>query len=84
MDDRVYAGIDLGATYSSLAVYSPGSPAVVEKNMDGVTDMPSAVFFDISGDAVVGTGAKEKLPYYPDQTASFFKRDMGKDVEYTF
>lgn len=84
MEDRVYAGIDLGTTYSSLALYSPGGKPVVEKNLDNVQDMPSAVYFDISGEHIVGTGAKERLPLYPDSTATFIKRNMGRDAEYVF
>lgn len=83
-EEKVYAGIDLGTTYSSMALFTPGGTPFVEKNLDNVEDMPSAVYFDMSGEYIVGTGAKERIPEHPDSTVSFIKQNIGRNVEYEF
>lgn len=84
MKEKNYAGIDLGTTYCCIALYTPGGKPLVEKNLDGVEDMPSVIHFDGSGNIIVGTGGKEKLPLHPENTASFFKSWMGKDRDFVF
>lgn len=74
--DKIAAGIDLGTTYSAIAIINQfGKPEVVA-NSEGEPITPSAVYFDGDG-VVVGTAAKDSLVTDPGRVATFFKRDMG-------
>ena len=69
-------GIDLGTTYSSIAIVNDmGSPELVP-NAESERLTPSAVFFD-DDVIIVGQDAKSALPNYPDQVVMFVKRQMG-------
>ena len=58
MSDKVY-GIDLGTTYSAVAlVNDDGMPEIV-KNFVGEDTTPSVVFFDEDGTVVIGSQAKQ-------------------------
>lgn len=73
---RVY-GIDLGTTYSSIAVVDEYGKPVIIPNSDNQHITPSVVFFD--GDSVVvGEVAKESSKIYPNEVVSFVKRAMGE------
>ena len=72
----IAAGIDLGTTYSSLAIVNDhGEPEIIT-NAEGERLTPSAVFFDADG-VVVGDIAKESAVVHPDDVALFTKREMG-------
>jgi|APSaa5957512622_1039677.scaffolds.fasta_scaffold05113_4 molecular chaperone DnaK len=69
-------GIDLGTTYSSVAIVNEiGSPELVP-NAESERLTPSAVFFD-EDVIIVGQDAKSALANYPDQVVMFVKRQMG-------
>jgi molecular chaperone DnaK len=70
------AGIDLGTTYSSLAILNEyGEPEIIA-NAEGDRLTPSAIFFD-ENVVVVGTIAKESAIAHPDNVILFSKREMG-------
>jgi molecular chaperone DnaK (HSP70) len=70
-------GIDLGTTYSSLAVVDEYGKPVVVPNSDNQHITPSVVFFD-GENIVVGEIAKENSKIYPNDVVSFVKRSMGE------
>ncbi|HEX8550556.1 MAG TPA: Hsp70 family protein [Abditibacteriaceae bacterium] len=69
-------GIDLGTTYSAVAVVDEYGKPVVIKNSDGQTTTPSAVFFD-PPNYVVGEVALQSTLTDPDRVVQFVKRFMG-------
>lgn len=78
MPERLCVGIDLGTTYSLVAVMDGGKPRVVPNSL-GEALTPSAVSFDDDGSVLVGTAARARLRTHPERTAISFKRDMGTD-----
>lgn len=70
-------GIDLGTTYSSIAVVDEYGKPVVTPNSDNQHITPSVVFFD-GENIVVGDVAKENSKIYPNDVVSFVKRSMGE------
>ncbi len=69
-------GIDLGTTYSAVAIVSgQGVPEIVP-NAETERLTPSAVFFDDDA-IVVGQIAKDATATNPDQVVMFIKRQMG-------
>ncbi len=76
----VHVGIDLGTTYSLVAVVQNGEPKVIP-NALGELLTPSAV--NVDGDRVlVGRAARARALTHPEATAVSFKRDMGTDRKY--
>lgn len=71
-------GIDLGTTYSCVAVIDLSGKPVVLKNSEGELTTPSVVFFESPQNVVVGTPAKESAKLYPADVVSFVKRSVGK------
>jgi molecular chaperone HscC len=69
-------GIDLGTTFSLVAVWREGRPRIIE-NVLGVRLTPSVVGLDDDGQVLVGQAARERLITHPDLTAASFKRYMG-------
>jgi len=69
-------GIDLGTTYSAVAVTDrSGNPSIV-RNREGENITPSVVMFQ--GDTVVvGSQAKRSAATAPDHVVQFVKRYMG-------
>ena len=79
------AGIDLGTTFSCLAVLnSIGRPEIVP-NADGERITPSVVYFpeDNLGKTLVGIEAVNSRQLDAGRVASKIKRNMG-DAEYRF
>ncbi|MGC4087629.1 MAG: Hsp70 family protein [Polyangiaceae bacterium] len=74
-------GIDLGTTYSLVAVLRDGEPRVLP-NALGEALTPSAVHVDDAGNVVVGAAARARAVTDPTRTALSFKRDMGTDRVY--
>src|SRR4028119_221434 len=70
-------GIDLGTTYSAVAVVDEYGKPVVLKNADGQSTTPSAVFFD-QPNYVVGETALQSTITDPDKVVQFVKRFMGQ------
>jgi len=75
-------GIDLGTTYSLVAVLQNGAPAVIP-NALGELLTPSAVSLATDGLVLVGAPARARATTHPARTALAFKRDMGTDRKYT-
>lgn len=69
-------GIDLGTTYSAIAVVNEhGDPEIIP-NADGERITPSAIFFD-DETVVVGQTAKDHAGTEPDRVVMFIKRQIG-------
>ncbi len=71
-------GIDLGTTYSSLAILVDDGPVVLTNGL-GERLTPSAVSVVEDGSIVVGAAARSRSTTHPERTALSFKRDMGTD-----
>jgi molecular chaperone DnaK (HSP70) len=70
-------GIDLGTTQSCIArIDEDGRPTVV-RNRIGEETVPSVVYFEGPGRAVVGTSAKNSAVLAPHLVAQLVKREMG-------
>lgn len=76
-------GIDLGTTYSVVAIHQQGDPLVVPDPITGSFRVPSVIQF--SGDTViVGQMAKDALITHPDSVVELVKRSMGTDRVFGF
>ncbi|MDA8441193.1 MAG: molecular chaperone DnaK [Peptococcaceae bacterium] len=73
-------GIDLGTTYSCVAVME-GGEAVVIPNAEGARTTPSVLGFSKTGERLVGQVAKRQSVTNPDRTISSIKRQMGTDFK---
>src|SRR5436853_2922101 len=73
-------GIDLGTTNSLVAIVEDGAPRVIP-GTDGSKLVPSVIYFDESGNVLVGNGAKDKMIEKPKNTIFSIKRFMGKGIE---
>jgi molecular chaperone HscC len=71
-----HVGIDLGTTYSLVAVVVDGAPRVLP-NALGELLTPSAVSVDGDDSVLVGGAAQARAATHPGRTALAFKRDMG-------
>lgn len=69
-------GIDLGTTYSSLAVLNKHGQPVTIPNQDGELSTPSVVYFD-GANVVVGTEALRNAVSSPDRVVQHVKRWIG-------
>jgi molecular chaperone DnaK len=77
---KTFAGIDLGTTYSALAVLNDqGKPEVVP-NLAGDRLTPSVVWFPQEQEDVarVGAEAKQMVAQQPERVVQFVKRHMGE------
>lgn len=73
-------GIDLGTTYSAVAIVGEDGLPEIVKNADGETTTPSVVLFqsfDGVDEPLVGTMAKHSAATDPDNVVQFVKRNMG-------
>ena len=71
-------GIDLGTTFSLVAVLRDGVPVVLP-NALGELLTPSAVSVADDGTVLVGAPARARATTHPTRTALAFKRDMGTE-----
>jgi molecular chaperone DnaK len=69
-------GIDLGTTFSAIAVVNQHGFPEILSNRDGEEITPSVVFFD-GARTVVGTSARRAAPASPYDVVQFVKRQMG-------
>ena len=77
--EEMIVGIDLGTTNSLVAIIHPGSKnAVVLKEHNSSSLVPSVIHFDDRGSVIVGDAAKDFLITAPQQTIFSAKRLMGK------
>lgn len=70
-------GIDLGTTFSAMAVVETGEPKIVE-NKEGARTTPSIVAITKSGERVVGVLAKRQAVTNPHNTIFSVKRLIGR------
>ena len=77
--EEMIVGIDLGTTNSLIAIIHPDTKhAVVLKEHNSSSLVPSVIHFDENGNITVGDAAKEFLITEPQQTIFSAKRLMGK------
>lgn len=76
-----YVGIDLGTTFSAVAVLDETGRPVIVHNRDGENITPSCVLVD-GAQMVVGEDARRQWGISPDSVGARFKRDMGTDTHY--
>lgn len=75
-------GIDLGTTYSCVAVMEGGKPEVIP-NAEGSRTTPSVVGFTRTGERIVGHLAKRQAVTNPGRTILSIKREMGTNHRVT-
>ncbi|MGM5480110.1 MAG: molecular chaperone DnaK [Nanobdellota archaeon] len=75
-------GIDLGTTFSAVAVLEGGKPVIVP-NAEGSRTTPSVVAYK-DGERLAGQVAKNQAVLNPDHTVSSIKRHMGEDYKVQF
>lgn len=77
------AGIDLGTTYSGIAVMNPAGKPEIIPNAEGERITRSAVFFQDTPPVIVGGMAARAIGAYGDRVVVNVKRQMGnKDFSY--
>jgi len=72
------AGIDLGTTYSGIAVINPAGTPEIVPNVEGERITRSAVYFKDTQDVIVGQMAVRAIGAYSDQVVVNVKRKMGE------
>ncbi len=73
-------GIDLGTTFSCMAVMEAGEPKVIP-NAEGARTTPSVVAMSKTGERMVGQVARRQAITNPDNTVFSIKRLMGRKFE---
>jgi molecular chaperone DnaK len=79
---RAVYGIDLGTTYSCIAQVDNFDQAIVIRNYEGDSTIPSAVYFEDKDNITIGKEAKGMLAVEPEKTVVFVKREMGIDESF--
>jgi molecular chaperone DnaK len=75
-------GIDLGTTFSCMAIMEGGAPKVIP-NSEGTRTTPSVVAFAKDGERLVGSVAKRQAVANTSRTIASIKRKMGTDYKVT-
>ena len=70
-------GIDLGTTFSAMAVVTGGEPQIVE-NREGARTTPSVVAVSKNGETLVGVQARRQQVTNPEHTIFVAKRLIGR------
>ncbi len=83
-EEDVLAGIDLGTTNSALAIVHPDRPPEVLPNAESQRLTPSVVQISADGTTLVGELAKREVVLEKENTAQFFKREMGTSTVYEY
>jgi len=78
--DKFVIGIDLGTTYSCVAVWRNGEVEVLT-NAEGERTTPSWVSFDSDGNRLVGDPAMRQAAMNPKNTLFNIKRIIGRQFE---
>ncbi len=78
--ERPTLGIDLGTTYSLVALWRGGRPVVLRPKGRPDGRIPSAVHFPQHGPALVGWPARERAASDPGTTIFSIKRFMGRGL----
>jgi len=82
MSEDKIIGIDLGTTFSCVAIMEGGKPVIIE-NSEGARTSPSVVAFGKNGDRLVGQLAKRQAVTNPARTVQSIKREMGTNHRVT-
>src|SRR5262245_29268028 len=78
--ERATLGIDLGTTYSLVALWRDGRPVVLRPRGREDGRIPSAVHFRDDGPPLVGWPARERAATDPGSTILSVKRFMGRGL----
>ncbi len=70
-------GIDLGTTFSAMAITEEGEPKIIE-NKEGQRTTPSVVALNKKGERLVGTLARRQQITNPKNTIASIKRLIGR------
>ncbi|TSC57723.1 MAG: molecular chaperone DnaK, partial [Parcubacteria group bacterium Greene0416_79] len=73
-------GIDLGTTYSAMALMEGGTPKIIE-NSEGARTTPSIVAQSKTGERLVGLLAKRQAVTNPKNTVYMIKRFIGHSFD---
>lgn len=73
-------GIDLGTTFSAVAVMEAGEPVIIP-NAEGGRITPSVVAVSKSGERLIGQIAKRQAITNPENTIFSIKRLMGRKFD---
>jgi molecular chaperone DnaK len=73
-------GIDLGTTFSCMAIMEGGEPKVIP-NAEGARTTPSVVAFTSSGERLVGQVARRQAITNSENTVFAIKRLIGRKFE---
>lgn len=73
-------GIDLGTTYSAMAVVEGGVPKIIE-NSEGARTTPSIIAHSKTGERLVGLLAKRQAVTNPKNTVYTIKRFIGHSFD---
>lgn len=73
-------GIDLGTTFSAVAVLEGGKPVIIP-NAEGSRTTPSVVSMTEEGERLVGQVARNQAITNPEHTVRSIKRHMGEDFK---
>lgn len=84
MGESIVVGIDLGTTNSAIAYINDFGRPEVLLNGEGKRITPSVIQLRADGTTLVGEVAKLEMALEKENTAHFFKRDMGKSVFYEY
>ncbi|MBI4865164.1 MAG: Hsp70 family protein, partial [Candidatus Riflebacteria bacterium] len=76
--NELIMGIDLGTTFSSVALLENGQPRILEDER-GEKLVPSVVGVDAAGSLMVGRDARNQAVAFPERTVRSIKRRMGED-----
>jgi len=76
--DTPVIGIDLGTTYSVVAIYDKDAGVVIIPNEQGNRITPSVVSFTESGERLIGEAAKNNAQFNPKNTLYDVKRLIGR------
>src|SRR5262245_35717433 len=78
-DDDIVLGIDLGTTFSAMAIVTEfGKPEIIA-NSEGFPTTPSVVHFYDEDACVVGEEAVKMVVIDPENVVRFVKRHMGEE-----
>lgn len=72
-----FVGIDLGTTYSAIALINEFGQPEIMPNSDGDLTTPSVVYFENERNIVVGQTAKDEAIRQPEKVVSMVKREIG-------
>lgn len=70
-------GIDLGTTFSAMAIVEGGEPKIIE-NKEGARTTPSVIAVSKKGERLIGTIARRQQVTNPENTVFVVKRLIGR------